>query len=87
MWKVDSLRLLNHIPHRLFDNTLAKTSDERFPSRDRLLHLWKRERGFVAGLVIPHLSNPDRVLIRRILGNNVTQTAGDADYPLEEPKE
>ena len=60
--------------HRL-DST-ADACDKGLRFGDECLHGRQGERSFVAGGVVPDLSDPERVGVRRIGGDHVTETAG-----------
>ncbi len=62
----------------------AKTSNKRFSKRNRILNRWKREQFLMAGLTNPNFSNPNSILIRWILCNNITKTTWHTRYAFNQ---
>lgn len=64
--------------------SLTKARDQWSASSDGRLHAWEGQRGFVAFRIGPHLSDPQRIGVLRILRDDVTQTPWKGRQPLQQ---
>jgi hypothetical protein len=66
------------------DHSIGESGDQWAPLGDRALHRRERERSPVAGLIIPHLSDPKRVGVCGIPRDNVAQAPWHSAVVLEQ---